>query len=223
MHAFNLAEEFRCPVFVASNKEIGMTRESIDLQTLDTPKIVDRRAAPSHKPLMPFFVEPGRQVPNFLPIGAKALVRQTSSTHGADGYITTDSVAIARNQQRLKQKLLSAVDRFSFHETYCSENAGTLLIAYGVTARAAKTVFKERKRQGKAISLLVLKTLWPVPENVIRHAARNVRRIVVVEMNTGQYIREIERVLSGKTVDFYGQMDGRLITPDQIMEAIDNE
>ncbi|MCK7503123.1 MAG: hypothetical protein MZV70_02805, partial [Desulfobacterales bacterium] len=29
-HAFNLAERFRCPVFVASNKEIAMTRASLD-------------------------------------------------------------------------------------------------------------------------------------------------------------------------------------------------
>jgi len=223
MHAFNLAEKFRCPVFVASNKEIGMTRESIDLQTLETPEILERSAAPTRQPLMPFSVGPGQQVPNFLPIGAKVLVRQTSSTHGADGYITTDSVAIEGNQQRLKQKLLSAIDRFSFHEAHSPKNAETLLIAYGVSARAAKAVFRERKRQGKPISLLVLKTLWPVPENVIRRAARNVRRVVVVEMNLGQYIREIERILPRKAVGFCGQMDGRLITPAQITEAIDHE
>jgi len=223
MHAFNLAEEFRCPVFVASNKEIGMTRESIDLQTMDRPEIVERRPAPADQPLMPFFVAPGQKVPNFLPIGAKVLVRQTSSTHGTDGYITTDPAAIERNQQRLKQKLLSAIDRFSFHEVHGPGNADTLLIAYGVTARAAKAVFRERKGRGKPISLLVLKTLWPVPEDVIRQAARNVRRVVVVEMNMGQYIGEIQRVLSGKAVGFYGQMDGRLITPALIKEAIDND
>jgi 2-oxoglutarate ferredoxin oxidoreductase subunit alpha len=214
MHAFNLAEEFRCPVFVASNKEIGMTRESIDLQGLDTPDTVERSAAPSDQPLVPFHVDRGQPVPNFLPIGDNVLVRQTSSTHGADGYITTDPAAIARNQERLKKKLLSAIDRFSFHE---------LLIAFGVSARAAKAVFKEQKRQGKPISLLVLKTLWPVPENVIRHAARNARRIVVVEMNLGQYVREIERILPRNPVVFCGQMDGRLITPARITETIDNE
>jgi 2-oxoglutarate ferredoxin oxidoreductase subunit alpha len=150
-------------------------------------------------------------------------VRQTSSTHGADGYITTDPVAITRNQERLKQKLLSAVDRFSFHEFYSTGNPDTLLIAYGVSARAAKAVFKEQMRQGKPISLLVLKTLWPVPENAIRQAARKAGRIVVVEMNLGQYVREIKRILHGKAVVFCGQMDGRLITPKQITEAIDNE
>jgi 2-oxoglutarate ferredoxin oxidoreductase subunit alpha len=223
MHAFNLAEELRCPVFVASNKEIGMTRESIDLQGLDTPDIVQRSAAPSDQPLVPFHVDRGQQVPDFLPIGDNVLVRQTSSTHGADGYITTDSAAIERNQKRLEKKLLSAIDRFSFHEVYSIKNADTLLIAYGVSARAAKAVFKEQKRQGKPISLLVLKTLWPVPENVIRQAARNARRIVVVEMNLGQYVREIKRILPQHAVVFCGQMDGRLITPARITEAINNE
>ena len=198
-----------------------MTRESIDLQNVDAPAIVERSPAPPDQPLLPFGLEPGQQVPNFLPIGHEVLVRQTSSTHGADGYITTDSDAIARNQERLQDKLLSAVDRFSMHELYSYKQADTLLIAYGVSARAAKAVFNVQKQQGKPISLLVLKTLWPVPENVIRQAARPAKRIVVVEMNLGQYVREIKRIVPGKTVDFCGQMDGRLITPARIKEAVD--
>ena len=166
-------------------------------------------------------MEPGQQVPNFLPIGHKVLVRQTSSTHGPDGYITTEPAAIARNQDRLKTKLLSAIDRFSFHERHGSKNADTLLIAYGVSARAAKAVVKAQQRQGRPISLLILKTLWPVPEKVIRQAARHARRIVTVEMNLGQYVREIKRILPDKPVDFCGQMDGRLITPARIKEAVD--
>ena len=42
--AFNLAETYRCPVFIASNKEIGMTRESVDLEALEKPALVDRAA-----------------------------------------------------------------------------------------------------------------------------------------------------------------------------------
>jgi 2-oxoglutarate ferredoxin oxidoreductase subunit alpha len=44
--------------------------------------------------------------------------------------------------------------------------------------------------------------------------------VIVVEMNLGQYVREIERILFDKKVDFLGQMDGRLITPHQIQEVI---
>jgi 2-oxoglutarate ferredoxin oxidoreductase subunit alpha len=223
LQAFNLAERFRCPVFIASNKEIGMTRESIDLDGLDVADIIARTPAPSRQPFRPFQADTAQAVPGFLPIGDSVLVRQTSSTHGPDGYITTDTDEIARNQERLKAKLLSALDQLTFHETFKRDDADTLLISYGVSARAAKAVFNQQDRQGKPISLLVLKTLWPVPEPLIRQVAQAVKRIVVVEMNMGQYIREIKRILPQKRIDFLGQMDGRLITPAQITEVIDSE
>ena len=43
IQAFNLSEKYRCPVFLASNKEIGMTKESVDLDTLQVPGTVNRR------------------------------------------------------------------------------------------------------------------------------------------------------------------------------------
>jgi 2-oxoglutarate ferredoxin oxidoreductase subunit alpha len=223
IQAFNLAERFRCPVFIASNKEIGMTRESIDLDGFDVPDIIARTPAPPKQPFRPFQADTGQAVPGFLPIGDNVLVRQTSSTHGPDGYITTDSDEIARSQQRLKAKLLSAVDPLTFHETFNMDDADTLVISYGVSARAAKAVFNEQNRLGKPVSLLILKTLWPVPEHLIRQVAQSVKRVVVVEMNMGQYVREIKRILPEKRIDFLGQMDGRLITPAQITEVIDSE
>jgi 2-oxoglutarate ferredoxin oxidoreductase subunit alpha len=203
VQAFNLAEIFRCPVFIASNKEIGMTKESIDMDALAIPQIKEREAPPSGELFLPFATPPGRETPYFLPIGGKVLVRQTSSTHGPD-----------------MRKLHAAVDRFSFHEAHMEDDADTLLLTYGVTARAAKDVFQERKADGRPISLLILKTLWPVPAKLIREKSEGVKRVVVVEMNLGQYVREVKRVLPDKEVDFFGQMDGRLITPQQIKEVV---
>jgi 2-oxoglutarate ferredoxin oxidoreductase subunit alpha len=222
IQAFNLAEELRCPVFIASNKEIGMTKESIDMDALVMPKISEREAPAPGEPFLPFEIPSGREVPYFLPIGNKILVRQTSSTHGPDGYITTDPNQMAQSRARLMRKLQAAVDRFSFYEAYIEDDAETLLLTYGVTARAAKDVFEQKKGDKKAISLLVLKTLWPVPVNLIREQTRDVKRIVVLEMNLGQYVREVKRVLPDKRVDFFGQMDGRLINPQQIKEVINH-
>jgi 2-oxoglutarate ferredoxin oxidoreductase subunit alpha len=219
LHAFNLAQEYRCPVFIASNKEIGMTRESIDLDAIERPEIIQGPKPPPGQLFMPFQVSEGQMVPYFLPIGDNILVRQTSSTHGPDGYITTHADEITASQNRLMHKLHSAVDRFSFCEVYL-EDADTLIISYGVTARAAKVVYRDRKLAGKPVSLLVVKTLWPVPENLIQQKVKNVRRVVVVEMNLGQYVNEVKRLLPGIRVDFCGQMDGRLITPQQIKEAL---
>ena len=222
VHAFNLAEKFRCPIFIASNKEIAMTRESVDIDALEIPQTVYRSRPPDSRPFLPFQITANQNVPDFLPIGAEIPVRQTSSTHGANGYITTDQNEISRMLKRLNSKLESAVAEFSFHELLTTAKSKTLLISYGVTARAAKAVYKEMKNTAQPVSLLILKTLWPVPEDVIRRAAAGFKRIVVIEMNLGQYVREIERILPDSRIDFYGQMDGRLITPLKIKETVIN-
>jgi 2-oxoglutarate ferredoxin oxidoreductase subunit alpha len=219
MHAFNLAEQYRCPVFVASNKEIAMTRASVDLESLQRPAPVDRSAPRPDQPFLPFQTAGSEPVPAFLPIGGRTLVRQTSSTHGPDGYITTDSAEIAAMLGRMQAKVNSAADRLALSEHLPADGADTLIVTYGVTARSAAAAVRELKRRGKPASLLVLKTLWPVPAAAIRRAAGEVRRILVVEMNLGQYVREIERLLPGKSISFCGQMDGRMIAPETITEA----
>ncbi len=196
-----------------------MTRETVEVEHLSTPPIVERTPA-AIRPHLPFQTAAGEQVPGFLPIGGQTLVRQTSSTHGPDGYITTDPAEIARMLDRMKQKVEGAVARFSFVEHVPAEGADTLIIAYGVTARAAAAAARMLARQGRPVSLLVLKTLWPVPEAAIRRAAGDVKRVVVVEMNLGQYVHEIERILPGRRVSFCGQMDGKLIAPETIAEAV---
>jgi 2-oxoglutarate/2-oxoacid ferredoxin oxidoreductase subunit alpha len=220
INAFNLAEVFRCPVFIASNKEIAMTRENMNMDGVDVPKIKERLSPPNGKPFIPFQVSSESKIPYFLPIGGDVIVRQTSSTHGVDGYITTDSDEITRIQDRLNTKLTSEVKRFSFHESFIEEDADTLLVTYGITARAARDAYRVCKNSGRPVSLLILKTLWPVPEELIKETAEHVQRVVVVEMNLGQYVREIERILPDKTIDFLGQMDGRLISPTQIAKAL---
>jgi 2-oxoglutarate ferredoxin oxidoreductase subunit alpha len=220
MRAFNLAERYRCPVFIASNKEVALTRESIDLGALETPKIEDRALPPTGVPYLPFEGKPGRRVPHFQPIGGDVLARQTSSTHGADGYITTDPDEIAATQTRIKEKLEATVDGFAYHDVHIQEQAGSLVIAYGVTARAAVEAVQKLKASGHAVSLLVLKTLWPVPAALIKAKTEHVTRIVVPEMNLGQYVGEIQRIVPHKEVLSLTQMDGRLITPQQIAEAV---
>ena len=222
IHAFNLAEEYRCPVFIASNKEIAMTKESIDMDAIPRPKLKERATPPPGRSFLPFETSSDSMTPRFLPIGDGTLVRQTSSTHGPDGYITTDFNQIKKNQERLKKKLVSSVDRFTLYEEHIADTADTLVITYGVTTRAAKEACMGQKRDGKPVSLLVLKTIWPVPENLIREKAKDVKHVLMIEMNLGQYVREIQRVLPDKKVHFFGQMNGKLITPQQIKEAIAN-
>lgn len=220
VQAFNLAEQYRCPVFIASNKEIAMTRASVDPDRLKVPAIVERAAPAPGRAFQPFQTDAGERVPAFLPMGGRTLVRQTSSTHGPDGYITTDPAEITRQLTRLQAKINADADQLAMVEHRPADAADTLVIAYGVTSLAALAAVRAMAAAGRPVSLLVLKTLWPVPEAAIRRAAASVRRVVVVEMNLGQYVREVERTLPGIPVHFCGQMDGRLIAPETIREAV---
>lgn len=222
VQAFNLAEVYRCPVFLAANKEISMTRESIDMETLVWPRIRSRPSPKAKQDFLPFKVSGKNLVPPFLPIGGKRIVRQTSSTHGPEGYITIDPERIAASQSRLLSKLTSAVDDFSFFDFLSGPETDTLVMTYGVTSRAAKAAVENLRLQqhGPTADLLVLKTLWPVPEQLILAKAKNYNRVVVVEMNLGLYVQEIQRLLPNAHIDFFGQMNGELITPDQIVELV---
>lgn len=220
MHAFNLAERYRCPVFLASNKEIGLTRETVDLEACGRPELVDRLYCPDGVDYVPFRPAPGHDVPYFLPIGGRRLSRQTSSTHGENGYITTVPKEIAAQIERLDRKLSGTVDQYSFHTADLQAGADTLVLTYGVTARAARKAVQAARAEGQAVSLAILKTLWPTPEGLIRNLARDVKRVLVVEMNYGQYSLEVRRLLCGQTVDHFGYMNGVLISPAEIKEAI---
>lgn len=218
--AFDLAERFRCPVFLAANKEIAMTRESVDLERIALPEPTARRMAADSDEFLPFATTDGESVPRFMPIGGERLVRQTSSTHGPDGYITTDAAVIDGMQKRLQDKINSAADELALYEADLDPEADTLVITYGVTARAVGQAVAVAREKGRALSLLILKTLWPVSETLIQEALAAHKRAVVVEMNMGQYVREIERLAGSTQVDFYGQMDGNLIHPSRIGEVI---
>ena len=221
-HAFNLAEKFRCPVFIASNKEIGMTKESIDLDAMPMPPIFQRVAAAENTPYLPFAASGPSGVPDFLPIGGETIARQTSSTHGPDGYITVDPETIAKNQERLCSKLSASLDSFTFYEEHNEQDAEVLVVTYGITARSAMTAARKLSSSRTPVSVLALKTMWPIPEELIKRKAASYNRVVVIEMNHGQYVHEIRRILSHHSIAFLGQMDGNLITPSRIEEFITN-
>lgn len=220
IRAFNLAEQYRCPVFIASNKEIGMTKESVPTHLLEEPHVIERTYCPEERAFLPFDCSEDHLIPPFLPIGGDRAVRQTSSTHGPDGYITTATEVIETNIKRLRDKLITAVDDFTYYESDTDSQADTLIITYGVTARAARQCLDQLREKSIVVSLLILKTLYPVPEQLIKQHINRVKRVVVAEMNLGQYVQEIYRLCGDTPVILCSKMNGELISPDEIQKLI---
>jgi 2-oxoglutarate ferredoxin oxidoreductase subunit alpha len=121
---------------------------------------------------------------------------------------------------RLRQKIDAHIQEMSFSAYRGPRDADVVIVAYGVTARTALAAYRRMVDQGRSVGVLILKTLWPVLEEEIASRCRSASRVIVPEMNLGQYAREVERVLPGKDIRCLGQMNGNLLTPDQILEVV---
>ena len=107
-----------------------------------------------------------------------------------------------------------------FKEFYL-EDARTILISYGSSARSARHVVEYLRPRGEHIGLLELQTLWPFPDYLIREKCSNARFVVVVEMNMGQILRQVKTSMDNPdNVFLANRIDGSLITPGDIRNIL---
>jgi 2-oxoglutarate ferredoxin oxidoreductase subunit alpha len=217
--AFNISEQYRTPVFILASKEVGVTRESVDLDSIDLPDLVERKKADSIDRYAPHAFEKTSEVPAIADFGGKYIARFTTSTHDKFGNMTANPAVIQNMIDHYKAKIESATDSLAMYKEDNQDDADTLIVSYGVTSRSVNVAVKEARKRGIKISSLVLKTLFPVPEKAIEAALRKVKKVIVPEMNMGQYILEIQR-LAHKQVDVIGinKMDTTLVSPQMILE-----
>jgi 2-oxoglutarate ferredoxin oxidoreductase subunit alpha len=218
--AFNYAEKYRAPVFLLSNKEIGMTKESVDLEAIELPPPLERKRVPSgQSSYLPHFFDRLEEVPAISDFGGEYLARYTTSTHDKTGYLTTRPEVIQEMIDHYAAKIENAIDDIALVKEDLEEGADTLVVSYGIVARSASVAIREARSRGRKVSSLVLQTLWPVPEKRIAAALAGVKRIVVPEMNMGQYLVEMERLAPPEVeVVGVGKMDTTLVSPGEILE-----
>jgi 2-oxoglutarate ferredoxin oxidoreductase subunit alpha len=217
--AFDLAERFRTPVFLATDKETALTRSTVDKQTLEKIAVRQREYAPTDKPFIPYKVNDLSDVPPISYYGGPHLLRFTTSSHDEKGYLTKDPKHLEHLNRHLTAKINAHVNEISFVKRDLEEGAEILIVSYGVTYSAAKSAVQKARRTGERLSLLNLYSLWPVPEREIRSALKGIKKIIIPELNMGQYQRELERLTrNNQEVIGIHRVDGNLITPNQILE-----
>jgi 2-oxoglutarate ferredoxin oxidoreductase subunit alpha len=228
MRAFDLAERFRCPVFLLTDKEVASTMDTVDVSEFSPVPVRERSVAEAECFFHPCdYPDPDQNVP-MSPYGGPHLLRFTTSTHDERGYLTKAPAKVEKLNRHLTDKLLQHQDEIDLVRTDSQEGAQVLLISYGITARAVQEAVREARAAGERVSSLTLLSLWPVPEQAILHAAAGKSRVVVAELNDGQLRREVERLICtptdpgrqatrpGEVVGVH-RIDGELITPQQIL------
>ncbi|MEN3037848.1 MAG: 2-oxoacid:acceptor oxidoreductase subunit alpha [Candidatus Kryptonium sp.] len=226
IYAFNLAEIFRVPVFIVSSKELSMTRQRIDWSKVEKPKVIDRKYLPEDaEEYKPYYFEKVDDIPLFHPFGGKHIVRYTTSTHDEYGNLLTSPEKIQIMMEHLDKKINEEkIKQFFPHIVKFDKQDGseTLVISYGITARSAIEAVELAREMGNKVSHLIINLLWPVPESEIKNALEGIKTIIFPEMNNGQYVLEIERIVEKSKVNIVriNQMDTTLINPRKILNEI---
>ena len=217
--AFNLAEEYRCPVFVMADEVIGHMREKIIVE--DDIEIVPRKRPEKTDDYLPFEnVENGTTpMPAF---GDGFNIHVTGLTHDERGYPDTNNPETHDKLiQRICDKVLNNRDKICSVRGENCEDADIIIVSYGAPVRSAVEAVKRARANNQKVGYVKIDTPWPFPEEQLREFTKNASDVIVVEMNLGQMYYEVGRVLKRDTnVHLMGVIGGLLPTPDEILAQI---
>jgi len=221
--AFNTADRYRVPVFILMDEVIGHMAERVVIPEASAILHVPRkgpRTKPGEARFLPYAADEDL-VPPIAHAGDGYKVHMTGLTHDERGYPKQTADTHNTLVNRLVDKIrLNASDIVDYEERF-TDDADTVVVAYGCTARSARAAVDQARAEGLRCGLLRPKTIWPFPEDRVRRMLElgKVGRFIVPEINLGQLRREIER-LTQLPVQGLNHAGGAMPTPAAILEAI---
>jgi 2-oxoglutarate ferredoxin oxidoreductase subunit alpha len=218
--AFRIAEQLRTPVVVLSDKDVGMTLETIDMAALPAVEPANRRAAPADQEFVSYRIDELEDVPAFSPVGGPHKVTATGSAHNQQGRLRKNDPETIRQLRHLNAKISARGASLEHVRWDRHERARTLLVSFGISARTCRQVTADLEAEGTPVDLLEVLSLFPLPRVSLGRALEGMQRVVVVEENgPGLYAKELHPLLDGVEVRRVNQV-GSMITPEAIREAV---
>ena len=195
--AFDLADKYRTPAVVLADGLLGQMMEPV---AFDDAEIVMSDA--SNKPWAANGHKNARKhnIINSLYLQAPELEQTIKDRYERYAEIEkTETMAVA---------------------DYC-DDADIVVVAYGSTARLAKSAVDEARKQGIKAGAFRPVTLYPFPKNELNDAVKNAKKVLVVEMSMGQMIDDVKLAINcSKPVEFYGRTGGVIPAPAEILAKI---
>jgi 2-oxoglutarate/2-oxoacid ferredoxin oxidoreductase subunit alpha len=171
-HGMLMAMNYRTPVMILSDQQLGQMMEPVELTELQPPPT---------------------QWPDWALTGAAdgRPRRYVHSYCGKPGELVALNRELIDKCERMKAELTRC-------ETVQADDAELLLVAYGTSARLCKATVARCRAEGLKVGLLRPITLWPFPTEALAELARRVRKMLVVEMSWGQLIEDVRLAVNGR-------------------------
>jgi len=220
--AFNFSETYRTPVILLFDEVLGHMRERLDIPKAGEVLLVDRlrTSVPEGVDYHPYLPREDGRLP-MSDFGGVHRYNVTGLFHDMWGFPSEDPQIVHELLRHLVDKIENHANEIMRCKEYYVEDAETLLISYGSSARSALHLVADRRQRGDRIGLLELQTLWPFPTMLVQEKCRRARYVIVVEMNMGQVLQSVKMsVERPERVFLANRVDGTLITPFDIRNVL---
>ena len=221
--AVNYSERFRTPVILLMDEIVGHLREKVELPEADTIEIYPRRKptcsrGEGYEPYTP----DKDLVPNPADFGTGYHIHVTGLIHDETGFPVGNPKITREAISRLHEKIEIARDEITHVEEYFMEDAEYAVVSFGGSARTAYEAVMNARKKGIRVGMVRLITIWPFADKAIDELAQKVKGILMAELNYGQLVGEVERVVAGRCdVQLCGKYDMTIFEPAEIEAGID--
>ncbi len=222
VRAFNIAEKYMTPVFLLLDETLGhMHGKAIlpDLEEIKKSVVSRAKFTGDKKDYKPYDVE--MDEPAVLnPFFEGYHYHVTGLHHGPTGHPTEDAQACEFNIERLMGKINNKKEDLVQYEEFMLDDAEVCIIAYGSISRGAKEAVTKLRADGIKAGLFRPITLWPSPEKQLKEIGEKFDKIFVTELNMGQYLEEIQRVMKRDDFKTLHKANGRPIAPLEMVAKV---
>jgi len=192
MDAFALADKYRTPVMLMAEGTLGQMMEPVIPREKVT-QFADKPWAIS---------------------GCKGRKPNIVNTL----HLSPEFLEYRNNVLNDKYNLIEANEQKA--ESYCTEDADLVVVAFGLMSRIVKKAIMEVRKKGFKVGLIRPITLWPFPVDCVKKAAETAKLFLSVEISMGQMIEDVRLAVNGKAaVEFYGRI-GMIPSPQEIARQI---
>lgn len=216
--AVRIAVKLRTPVVLLTSKEGVMTQRSFDLSLLgDIEPAIKKRYSKS-EPYLPYKTD-SSLVPEFLEVGnPDHQVRITASTHDTKGLLQHSTPEALDNTKRLEKKAYHHLDSYTNYHLDEQPDAKKLIVAFDISASAATDAVAKMRANGEKVSLLIPKTLFPIPDLYYTIMDKYDKVVMVEENINAQYARILFGHRLPEKIVTVGSI-GKMITPQEIING----
>ncbi len=200
---FDAAFKYRTPVMILSDGAIGQMMEKVYLADP-----ISRRTE--------------EEIINQCPWATTG--RPPTREHNIITSLDLDPAGQEKLNLILQEKYRKIEENEVMFEMIECEDAEYIFIAFGLSARICQKAMQLARLKGIKVGLFRPITLFPFPKKEIRELGKKVKGMMVVEMNAGQMIEDVQlSVGCDIPIEHYGRFGGIIPTPDEVVNVLENK